>query len=139
MYGMTSSGKIFSNGITNWLIDEADFKHSQCKIYIHYKYSPYVSKLVVLSYVDEFVYWYTSEEIWKWFVDTLEKILYVKFWGYARWFISISISQLKNYYISVDQARYATFVIEIYIYNETIKENPRFHNTTLLHDTIFTK
>ena len=63
-----------------------------------------VSKLVVLSYVDDCVYWYTSEELGKWFVDTLGKILHVKLLGHENWFMSIIISQLKEHSISMDQA-----------------------------------
>ena len=52
---------------------------------IYYKYAPYGYKIVVLSYVDDCVYWYTNEDLddcvyWytnedlgKWFVDTLGK------------------------------------------------------------------
>ena len=65
MYGMTNDGKLFSDELTNRLIDEAGFKNSQCKMSIYYKYSPDGSKLVVLSYFDDCVYWYTSEELQK--------------------------------------------------------------------------
>ena len=41
---------------------------------IYYKYAPDGSKIVVLSYVDDYVYWYTNEYLGKWFVDTLGKI-----------------------------------------------------------------
>ena len=51
----------------------------------------------------------------------------------------ISISQLRDHYISFDQDRYATSVVEKYIYTATIKENSRFHNTALTRDMIFTK
>ena len=61
MYGMNNSGKLFEYSLTNWMIDEAGLKQSQCKMSIYYKYAPYGSKLVVLSYVDDFVYWYKSE------------------------------------------------------------------------------
>ena len=50
----------------------------------------------------------------------------------------ISISQLKDYSISVDQARYATYVVTNYLYNSTIKNNSKFCNTTLPCDMIFT-
>ena len=91
MYGTNNSGKIFSDELTNWLIDQGGFKKSQCKMYIYYKYASYISKLVVLSYVYNCVYWYTSEELGKWFVDTLGKRLHVNLLGYAHWFITISI------------------------------------------------
>ena len=45
-------------------------------------------------------------------MDILGKIFHVNFLGYAHWFMFISISQLKDYYISVDQARYAIPVVE---------------------------
>ena len=67
--------------------------------------------MVVLSYVDDCVYWYTYEGIGKWFVDTLGNIFYVNFLGYAHWFMSIRISNLKDHFISVDQDRYDTFFL----------------------------
>ena len=49
----------------------------------YYKYEPYGSKLVVLSYVYYCVYWYTSGELVKLFMDTLGKIFLVNFLEYA--------------------------------------------------------
>ena len=79
---------------------------------IYYKYAPYGSKIVVLYYVDDYVYWYTNEDIGKCFVGTLGKRFHVNFLGYAHWFMSIIISQFKDHSISVDQARYATSIVE---------------------------
>ena len=53
--------------------------------------------------------------------------------------MSIMISQLKGHSISVDTDRYSKSVVEKYLDTTTIKENPKFHKTTLPHDTIFTK
>ena len=61
MSGMTNPGDTFADKLTNWLIYGAGFKQSQCRIYIYYNYASYGSKLVVLSYVDECVYWYISK------------------------------------------------------------------------------
>ena len=80
-------------------------------MYIYYKDAPYGPKIVVLSYVDECVYWYTSEALGKWIVDTLGKIFHVNFLGYAHWFMSIRISPMKDHSISVDQYRYATSIV----------------------------
>ena len=91
MYGMTNSGELFSDELTEWLL-EAGYIQSKFHMSIYYKYSPYGSKTVVLSYVDYCVYWYTNEDIGKWFVDTLENSFYVKFLGYAHWFMSIRFS-----------------------------------------------
>ena len=47
-------------------------------------------------------------------VDTLGKRFRVNFLGYAHWFMSIRISQMKDHSISVDQARYATSIVVKY-------------------------
>ena len=57
---------------------------------------------------------YTSEALGKWFVDNLGKRFHVNFLGYAHWFMSTRISQMKYHLISVDQARYATSIDEKY-------------------------
>ena len=75
---MTNSGKLFSDELTEWLL-ETGFIQSQCHMSIYYKYAPDGSKIDVLSYVDECVYWYTNEDIGKWFVDTLGKRFHVNF------------------------------------------------------------
>ena len=93
----------------------------------------------MISYVDYFVYWYTYEAIGKWFMYTLGKVLHVNFLGYANWFMSISILQMKDHPISVDQARYATYIVDKYMYNSTVKASTNFYKTTFPSDMIFTK
>ena len=64
MYGMTNSGKLFADDLTEWLL-EAGFIQSKCQISMYYKYTPYGSKIVFLSYVYDCVYWYTYEDLGK--------------------------------------------------------------------------
>ena len=78
---------------------------------IYYKYAQYVSKNVVLSYVYDCVYWYTSEALGEWWVVALGKMFHIKFLGYAHWFMSIRISKMKDHSISVDQDIYATYIV----------------------------
>ena len=82
MYSMTNSGKLFADELTEWLLEEG-FIQSQCQMSIYYKYALDGSKIVILSYVDDFVYLYKNEDIGKWFVDTLGKILHVNFLGWG--------------------------------------------------------
>ena len=110
IYGMTNYGKLFADELKEWLLEEG-FIQSQCQMPIYYKYAPDGSKIVVLSYVDECVYYYTYEALEKWFVDTLRKRLYVNLLEYVHWFTSIRISQMKDHSISVDQARYDTSIV----------------------------
>ena len=121
-----------------WYMKQASNIHI-CLMPIYWKYRPYGSKLVMLYYVDDWIYCYTSEELGKWFVGTLGNILHVNFLGHAHWFMSITISQLKYHSISVYQVRYATSVSENYLDIDTIKEKSKYHDTTLPHDMIFTK
>ena len=46
-----------------------------------------------------------------WFVDTPGNRLHVNFLGYAHWFMSIRISQLKKHSISVDKDIYDKSVV----------------------------
>ena len=135
---MINSGKLSSDQLTEWLL-EAGFIQSQCQMSIYYKYTPYGSKLVVLSYVYDCVYWYTNEDIGKWFVGTLGNRFHVNFLWYAHWFISVIISQMKDYSISVDQARYATSIVAKYLDTATVKVCTKFYKTTFPADMIFTK
>ena len=92
---------------------------------IYYNYAPDRSKNVVLSYIDDCVYWYTNEDIGKWFFDTLVKRFHVNFLGYAHWFMSIRMSQMKDHSISVDQARYATYIVTKYLDTATVKASTK--------------
>ena len=106
---------------------------------IYYKYAPDGSKIVVLSYVDDCVYWYTNEDLGKWFFDTLGKRFHLNLLVYAHWFMSIIISQLKDHSISVDQARYSTSIVAKYLDTVTVKTSTKFYKTTFPADMIFTK
>ena len=48
MYGMTNSGNLFDDELTEWLL-EAGFIQSQCQTSIYYKYAPDGS--IFLSYL----------------------------------------------------------------------------------------
>ena len=88
---------------------------------VYCKYSADGSKLVGLSYVDNCLYWYTSEELGKWFWDTLEKRFHVNFIGYSHWFMYSIISQLGDHYILVDQDIYTTYFDAKYLDTDTVK------------------
>ena len=125
MYGMTNSGKMSADNLTEWLKKEG-FVQSQCQMSIYYNSATDRSKNVVLSYDDDCVYWYANEDLGKWFVDTLGKRFHVNFLGFAHWFMSIRISQLKDHSISVDQARYATSIVTKHLDTSTVKVSNNF-------------
>ena len=106
---------------------------------IYYKYAPYGSNIVVLSFVDDCVYWYTNEDPRKCFNDTLGKRYHIKFLGFAHWFMSIRISQLKDHSILVYQSRYDTSIVEKCLDTTTVKVSNKFYKTILPAYMIFTK
>ena len=53
--------------------------------------------------------------------------------------MTIIISQLKDHYISVDQARYFTSIVAKYLETATVKVSNKFYKTTLPADMVFTK
>ena len=63
----------------------------------------------------------------------------MNFLGYAHWFMSIRISQMKCHSISVDQARYATSIVAKYLDTSKVKVSTKFYKTTLSADMIFKK
>ena len=86
MYILTNYRNLFADELTDWLINKVGFKQSQFQIYKYYKYVPYGTKIVALSYVDDCIYWYTSEAF-GFFVDNLGKIFHVNFLVFAHWFM----------------------------------------------------
>ena len=53
--------------------------------------------------------------------------------------MSIRIYQMEDHSISVDQARYATYIVEKYLYTATVKVSTKFYKTIFIYDLIFTK
>ena len=92
-------------------------------MYVYYKYAPDGTRIVVLSYIDDCVYWYISKALGKWFTENLGNKFHAEFLIYVHWFMSIRISQMKDYFISVDQARYAISIMVKYLDTTTFKKN----------------
>ena len=55
MDGMTNSGKLSADELTEWLI-EAGFIQYQFQMSIYFEYAPYEKNIVVLSYFNDCVY-----------------------------------------------------------------------------------
>ena len=63
----------------------------------------------------------------------------MNFLGYAHWFTSIRIYQLKDHSISADQYKYATSIVAKYLDTITVKICKKFYKTRFPADIIFTK
>ena len=133
MYGMTSNGKLSADDLTQWLL-EAGSIQSQYQMSIYYKYSPDGTNIIDLSYVDDRVYWYTSEALGRWFVYNLINIFHVNLLGYSNWFMSIIIYHIKDPSIYVDQARYANYIIAKYLDTATVNKSKKFYKIFVKSD-----
>ena len=72
-------------------------------------------------------------------MDTLGKIFHVNFLVYVHWFMSIRIYQMKDNSISVDQARYGTYIVAKYLDTAKVKTIANFYKTIFPSDMIFIK
>ena len=72
-------------------------------------------------------------------METLGKILILNFLGYANWFISIRISQMKDHYISLDYDIYDTSIVANYLDTATVKTITKCYKTSFPYDMLFTK
>ena len=72
-------------------------------------------------------------------MDNLGNIFHAKFLGYSHWFMSTRISQMKDHYIYVYQARYDTSIFAKYLDNTTFKTSKYFYKTNFPSDIIFNK
>ena len=59
-------------------------------------------------------------------MDNLGKRFRVNFLRYSHWFMSIIISQMEDYSISVDQARHANSIVVKYLATATVKASNVF-------------
>ena len=64
MYGVTNYVRLFADYLTECLLEAVIIQY-QCQMYIYYNYAPYRTKIIVLSYVDDCVYCYTSKALVK--------------------------------------------------------------------------
>ena len=72
-------------------------------------------------------------------MDTLGNRFHVNFLGYAYWFMSIRILNMKDHCVSVYQSIYATSVVAKYLDTAIFKAGTKFYKTTFTSDMIFTK
>ena len=89
---------------------------------IYHKHAPDATKVVDLYYDVNCVYWYKYEAFGNLSVDYLGKIFHVNFLIYAHWFMSIRISHIKDYSISVDKARYYTYIVDKYLDTSIVQD-----------------
>ena len=89
--------------------------------------------------MDDCIYYYTSENLGRWFVDALGKRFNVTFLGHAHWLIIIRITQNVDVSVSADQSRYFLAIVNKYLSHAMVRAIDKHHNRFLPCDMIFKK
>ena len=72
-------------------------------------------------------------------MDTRGNKFHVNFLGYEHWFMSVIVSQMKDNYMSVDQAIYYTSIVGKYFDTITVNTSTKFNKKNFPSDMISTK
>ena len=96
------------------------------------------SVIYLLDYIDDLLYYGTSE---KWFHDFEKQLLArfdLKVLGQAHWCLACRISQLANYDIVLDQSRYYLLLMKRYLDKAGCANNVKKHTMLLPLDVVLT-
>ena len=105
---------------------------------IYYKYAPDGSKIVVLSYVDDCVYWYTNEDLGK-KIDTLGKQNPCEIFRICTLvYVNKNFSTERPFHLC-GPSQICYLIVAKYLDTATVKVSTKFYKTTLPAEMIFTK
>ena len=105
MYGMTLSGKYWYQELNDYLT-EIGFSHSTTIPSLFWKTYPDSSVVFLLDYVDDLLYYRTSDMHIKDFEKQLSSRFDLEIIGQAHWYLACWIMQLANNNIVMHQSRY---------------------------------
>ena len=138
MYGQTISGRYWYDELTGWLTNEYKCYCSRSAPSLYIKTYNDGSKLFMLNYVDDMLYFGTTSTTEKQFEHDLKNKYAVDFKGQADWYLSVHITQHENFDITIDQNHYAQSVLKRFLNAAKVKESRKFYNTPLPCDFIAT-
>jgi hypothetical protein len=87
--------------------------------------------IYVLNYVDDMLYYGTSDEKLANFEAQLSSSFDLELKGQAHWYLATRITQLANHNIIIDQTRYCNSIIRKYLDSVGCKNVVKLHTTPL--------
>ena len=138
MYGMTLSGKYWYQDCRDWLISVGFMECPTCLVLFNRKDKD-GSELWIIIYIDDFLYFGTTEKTRKQFEAQFGTRFNIEFQGLAHWYLASRISQDKDFNITLDQSRYSKSIVKRYLMPAGIKKIDRAVNTILPSDFVPTK
>jgi hypothetical protein len=135
MYGTTLCGK-------NWYMDlmdflrEIGFKEGDWVKCFFIKEFPNGSKIYILNYVDDMLYYGIDSIKVKEFEEQLSKCFNLKLLGQVHWYLRTRIDQLPNFDIELYQSQYYLSIVKKFLNTAGCAKNNRTHSTPLPLDFI---
>jgi len=130
MYGTTLCGKYWYLDLLDFL-KEIGFKEGDCVKCTFIKEFSDGSKIFLLNYVDNMLYYGTSAEKLQAFEKQLGERFQLELLGNAHWYLGSCINQLKNFDIEIDQSHYCNAIVKKYLDTTGCARNIRHHDTPL--------
>jgi hypothetical protein len=135
MYGTTLCGKYWYLDLMDFL-KKIGFKEGNCVKCLVIKEFADGSKIFILNYVDDMLYYGTDDIKVKAFEAQLSERFNLQLLGQAHWYLGTRINQLSNFDIELDQSRYCLSIVKKYLESAGCAKNIRHHTTPLPLDFI---
>ena len=117
LYGIDIAHKVFADDLHEWLVENNDmpFLHSEFdpSLYI-YRNEERKEYLYLICYVDDCLYFGSSDNVEKNLGDILMKRFNLELQGHAHWFLGTRIYREKDGSYLIDQETYARHVLNRY-------------------------
>jgi transposase InsO family protein len=130
MYGTTLCGKYWYLDLLDFL-KEIGFKEGDCIKCFFVKEFKDGSKIFLLNYVDDMLYYGTNTSHVEEFEKQLGDRFNLELLGQAHWYLGTRIKQLSNFDIELDQHRYCRSIVKKYLDSAGCPKNNRKHDTSL--------
>ena len=139
MYGQTVSGAYWFDELNTWLVEEEKFVQSIIAPTLYTKTFEDGSTIWLLNYVDDMLYFCTSESRRREFEKHVCKRFAVELKGRAQWYISMKLRQLNNYDIVIDQDRYVQSLLQRFLNTVRMPILDKKTSTPIPTDFVYSK
>jgi len=114
MYGTTLCGKYWYMDLMDYL-KKAGFEEVDCFKCLFINEFPGGTKIFLLNYVDDMIYYGTNQDKLQLFEQQLGKRFNLELLGQAHWYLGGRIRQSANFDIELDQSRYCKSLVKRYL------------------------
>ena len=138
IYGLTYSGKFWNEEFSEWLIGQG-FVQSTADTTYFIKYYKDGSWIRLIFYVDDCLYFGSSDAIEKEFEKSVASRFNIDYNGQANWFLQMRIYQYEDFSVSIDQTRYTKVLLRKYCPDNAPFGTPKHRNTPAPPKYLFSK